>query len=71
MTRSMLDQAGMHVGWWYFAIRHTVPITNLVLLEAVEEGSLSVAKRGAEEEVRSMWSLRGPKLTRHIPRVRL
>jgi hypothetical protein len=34
----MLDRAGMHIGWWYFAIRHAVLITNLVLLEAVEEG---------------------------------
>jgi hypothetical protein len=39
MTRAMLDRAGMHVGWWYFAIRHAVLITNLILLEAVEGGS--------------------------------
>jgi hypothetical protein len=39
MSRAMLDRAGMHSGWWHFAIRHAVLITNLVLLKAVEESS--------------------------------
>ena len=37
----------MHIGWWYFAIRHAVRLTNLVLLEAVEESS---AKASGKEE---------------------
>ena len=52
MTRTMLDQAGMHVGWWYFAIRHAVLITNLVLLEVVEEGS---AKTTGTEVRTTVW----------------
>ena len=52
MSRAMLDRAGMHIGWWYFAIRHAVLITNLVLLEAVEEGS---AKATGKEERTTVW----------------
>ena len=52
MTRAMLDRAGMHIGWWYFAIRHAVLITNLVLLEAVEEGS---AKATGKEVRTTVW----------------
>jgi hypothetical protein len=52
MTRAMLDRAGMNIGWWYFAIRHAVLITNSVLLEAVEEGS---AKATGKEELTTVW----------------
>jgi hypothetical protein len=51
MTRGMFDRARMHVGWWYFFIRNTVLITNLVLLEAVEEGSPKATGKEARTTV--------------------
>jgi hypothetical protein len=52
----MLDRAGMHVGWWYFAIRHAVLITNMVLLEAVEEASAkATGKRGTDHGMGSTF----------------
>ncbi len=28
ISRAMLDRAGIHIGWWYFAIRHAVLLTS-------------------------------------------
>jgi hypothetical protein len=52
MTTAMLDRAGMHVEWWYFDIKHAVLITNMVLLEAFEEGS---AKATGKEVRITAW----------------
>ena len=51
MTRAMLDRAGIHIGWWYFARSHAVLITILVLLEAVEEGSANATGKEARTTV--------------------
>jgi hypothetical protein len=47
----MLDWSGMHIGWWYFAKRHAVLITNLVLIEAVEESSAEATGKEARTTV--------------------
>jgi hypothetical protein len=67
MTRAMLDRAGMHIGCWYFAIRHAVLITNLVLLEAVEQDS---AKATGKEVRTTVWEAHfgvQPRFDQYLP----
>ncbi len=35
MARAMIDRAGFSIEWWYLVLKHTVLITNLILLESV------------------------------------
>ncbi len=69
MTRVMLDRTGIHIGWWYFARRYTVLITNLVLLETVSGRGHHKGnwKRGKDYGVGNVfWS---EVATRHLPRM--
>ena len=49
MTRAMLDRAGMHIGWWYCAIRHAVLVKNLV--EGYNQSAKLFRKRYASQRI--------------------
>ncbi len=49
MCRAMLNRAGMSIAFWWFVMRQTVLISNLILLETQLEGSESESRRSIWE----------------------
>jgi hypothetical protein len=52
MARAMIDRSGFIIDWWFLVLKHTVLITNIILLESVE---LDSSKPKGIERRRSVW----------------